>query len=55
MQNDMHDVDRERAISIVKNFVLPPDKMISNNPYFNKILEEDFSLNLQAVDLLNMG
>jgi hypothetical protein len=37
----MHDIDREKATSIVKNLQLPDPSFIKDNPYFNKELLED--------------
>lgn len=40
MKNSMHDINGDRATSLVQNFVYDHDKIL-NNPYFNKVQLED--------------
>jgi hypothetical protein len=47
----MHDNDREKATSLVKNLILPGKKYLKNNPLFNKTLEKEPELNLLATEL----
>ena len=51
----MHDQDREKASSLVKNLVLPQKEEVERNPYFNKKPDPEPSLNLHAKDLLSIA
>lgn len=55
MKNSTHDTDRERAVSIVANLVMPNNiKTLENNPFMNKTPLKEVHLNLHAVDLMHM-
>eukprot|EP00347_Sterkiella_histriomuscorum_P006639 403352002 len=52
--NEIHDNDREKARSVIKN--LYQDKnMIRNNPYFCKVPKQEQTLNLPSKILFNMA
>ena len=51
----MHDVDREKATSIVENLVLPQKKVIKNNPYFNKTPIIEKLIKLSNEELFKLG
>jgi hypothetical protein len=55
MKNNIHDADREKATSIVKNLTPPPLRVFKANPYLNRIEDEEILLNLHATDLLSMA
>ena len=55
-KNDTHDLDRERAASILKNLHMPANpKSLAGNPFFNRQKSADRELNLHVQDLFSMG
>lgn len=51
----MHDRDREKATSLALNLVMPNSKVIQRNPYFNKTPIKEFTINLNASELYDLG
>lgn len=51
MMNPMHDADRERAASVAANLTLPNPETIRNNPFLNKIIEDEPEVDLHVLDL----
>ena len=46
-KNDVHDVDREKAHSLIKNLSLPSDKrVLKSNPFFEKEEKSEQLINL---------
>ena len=49
----MHDIDREKPWSIIKNLKEP--RKISKNPYFDKVLNEEVMIDLEDSELKKMA
>lgn len=55
MLNPMHDGDREKPTSVVKNLSIPKTKEFSTNPLFNKMIKLEKNINLNIADLEALG
>ena len=54
-KNVIHEADREKASSLVKNMVVPPLKVLRKNPIFNRKVLPELEIKLRAEDLFSMN
>lgn len=52
----MHDQDREKATSLVKNLRMPNDEeVLKGNPFFNRVPEAEPEIKMVYKDLYSMA
>ena len=55
-KNETHDIDRERATSLLPNLRMPKDlKILKRNPFFNKEKFPEREINLKSPNLFQIG
>lgn len=55
-QNEVHCLDREKAINLVRNLKMPKKQGFENNPYLNKnkVNEDAFEVNMKLKELAEL-